>query len=162
MRFAQTLLITLLLSPAVLAQAPQALPEPAVGKVEDVYLARDNGEGKVGDIVEDFTIRDTRIHCVVMLTSFDPTSVKMLLVAVKVPGVKPESKVVTAGYTTKQGQDRVFFSGSADGQWVPGSYRIDIFIADKKERSVTFEIKGNAVPATSTKFAPSKPTKRRN
>ena len=162
MRFAHTLLITLLFSLAVLSQAPQALPEPAVGKVEDVYLARDNGEGKVGDIVEDFTTRDTRIHCVVMLTSFDPTLVKMLLVAVKVPGVKPESKVVTAAYTTKQGQDRVFFSGSPDGEWVTGTYRIDIFVADKKERSVTFEIKGSGVPAASTKFAPTKPAKRSN
>ena len=162
MRFANALLITLLLTLAAIAQAPQVLTQPTVGKVEDVYLARDNGEGKVGDIVEDFTTSDTRIHCVVMLTGFDPTPVKMLLVAVKVPGVKPESRVVTAAYTTKQGQDRVFFSGSPDGRWVAGSYRIDIFVADKKERSVPFEIKGNAVPAASTKFAPSKPTKRPN
>ena len=162
MKFAHALLFMLLLSIAAFAQAPQALPEAAIGKVEDVYLARDNGEGKAGDIVEEFTTGDARIHCVVMLTGFEPTPVKMLLVAVRVPGVKPESKVVSAAYTTKQGQDRVFFSGNADGRWVPGIYRIDIFIADKKERSVSFEIKGGSAPATSTKFAPSRRAKPRN
>ena len=162
MKFAHALLFTLLLSIAAFAQLPQVPPGTAVGKVEDVYLARDNGEGKAGDIAQEFTTGDVRIHCVVVLTGFEPTPVKMLLVAVKVPGVKPESKVVTAAYTTKQGQDRVYFSGSADGNWVPGSYRVDIFVADKKERSVSFEIKSSSVPATSTKFAPSKPGKRRN
>ena len=162
MKFAYALLLTLLLSIAAFAQLPQVPPATAVGKVEDVYLARDNGEGKAGDIVEEFTTGDARIHCVVMLTGFEPTPVKMLLVAVKVPGVKPESKVVTASYITKQGQDRVFFSGSADGKWVPGNYRIDIFVDDKKERSVSFEIKGSTAPSASTKFAPSKRPKSGN
>lgn len=159
MKFAHALLFTLLFSAAAVAQLPQAATEPSVGKVDDVYLARDNGEGRAGDVVEEFTTGDVRIHCVVVLTGFDPTPVKMLLVAVKVPGVKPESKVVTATYTTKQGQDRVFFSGSADGKWIPGAYRIDIFVADKKERSVSFEIKGSAGPAAASKYAPSKRAK---
>ncbi len=159
MKFAHALLFTLLLSIAAFAQIPQAAPETAAGPVEDVYLARDNGEGKAGDVVEGFTTGDGRIYCVVMLTGYDPTPVKMLLVAVKVPGVKPESKVVTAAYTTKQGQDRVYFSGSPDGKWVPGTYRIDIFVADKKERSLSFEIKATGAPAAASKFAPAKPAK---
>ena len=162
MKFAHSLLFLLLLSITAIAQLPQATPEAAAGPVEDVYLARDNGEGKAGDMVEGFTTGDARIFCVVVLTGYDPTPVKMLLVAVKVPGVKPESKVVSAAYTTKQGQDRVYFSGSPDGNWVPGTYRIDIFVADKKERSLSFEIKGTAAPAAATKFAPNKPAKRRN
>ena len=162
MKFAHALVFTLLLSVAAIAQLPQPAPETAAGLVEDVYLARDNGEGKAGDMVEGFTTGDGRIYCVVMLTGYDPTPVKMLLVAVKVPGVKPESKVVSAAYTTKQGQDRVYFSGSPDGKWVPGTYRIDIFVADKKERSLSFEITGNTAPAAASKFAPARPTKPRN
>jgi len=162
MRFALVLALLTLLSITALAQEPVTSPTAPLGKVEDVYLARDNGEGKAGDVVEVFTTADVRIHCVVMLTEFDPTPVKMLLVAVKVPGVKPESKVVTAAYMTKQGQDRVYFSGSPDGKWVAGTYRIDIFVEEKKERSVTFEIKGGSEPAAATKFAPSKPVKRPN
>ena len=162
MKFAHALIFTMLFSIAAFAQLPQDGAETAIGKVEDVYLARDNGEGRAGDVVEEFTTGDGKIFCVVMLTGYDPTPVKMLLVAVKVPGVKPESKVVTAAYTTKQGQDRVYFSGSPDGKWVAGTYRIDIFVADKKERSLSFEIKGAGVPAAATKFVPSKPAKPRN
>ena len=161
MRFAHAIFVAAVLSIAALAQAPQA-PLAGSGKVEDVYLARDNGEGKAGDVAESFLTSDVPIHCIVMLTGFEPTAVKMLLVAVKVQGVKPESRVVSAAYTTSQGQDRVFFSGRPDGAWVPGTYRIDIFVADKKERSVSFEIKGGSAPAASSKFAPAKPVKRKN
>ena len=162
MKFAHVLLFTLLFSISAFAQSPQPAAEADAGPVEDVYLARDNGEGKAGDMVDGFTTGDGRIFCVVVLTGFDPTPVKMLLVAVKVPGVKPESKVVTAAYTTKQGQDRVYFSGNPDGKWVAGNYRIDIFVADKKERSVSFDIKGAPAPAAAAKFAPAKPAKPRN
>ena len=148
MRFAYTILLTMLLSMALFGQAASDLPAgPTSDKIEDVYLARDNGSGKAGDVAETFTTADVPIYCVVMLAIMEPTLVKMNFVAVKVPGVKAESKVVSAVYNTKQGQDRVYFSGRPDGTWVAGTYRIDIFVADKKERSLTFEISGNAAPA---------------
>ena len=77
---------------------------------------------------------------------------KMMLVAVKVPGVKPESRVVAAAYTTKDEQDRVYFTGRPEGKWVPGTYRIDVFVDEKKERSVMFEVKGTVSPAAANKF----------
>jgi hypothetical protein len=163
MRFAHAIILTTLLSIASFGQAVPIQPaEPASDKIEDVYLARDNGSGKAGDVAETFTTADVPIYCVVMLAIMEPISVKMNFVAVKVPGVKAESKVVSAAYTTRQGQDRVFFSGRPDGTWVAGTYRIDIFVADKKERSLTFEISGNAAPAAAARFAPARPVKRPN
>lgn len=161
MRFAHALLFPVLLAVAAFAQAPPA-PVADAGKVDDVYLAKDNGSGKAGDVAESFGTSDIPIHCIVMLTVSDPTAVRMQFVAVKVQGVKPESKVVSAVYTTKQGEDRVFFTGRPKGEWVPGTYRIDIYIGDKVERSVTFDIKGGAAPAAASKFAPTKPAKPKN
>lgn len=151
MRFAHALILIALYCVVVSAQAPQ--PAIPLSNVEDVYLARDNGEGKAGEVTENFAPTDVPIHCVVVLADARPRAVKMLLVAVKVPGVKPESRVVSAAYTTKDEQDRVYFTGRPDGKWVPGTYRIDIFVDEKKERSATFEVKGTATPAAANKFA---------
>lgn len=164
MRFAYAILIATLLSMAVVAQAPQLPVTDSDGsKVEDVYLARDDGAGNAGEVAESFTTVDLPIHCVVMLAVMEPTAVRMQLVALKVNGVKPESKVVATAYTTKQGEDRVYFAGRPRGNWVAGTYRIDVFVADKKEKSLIFEIKGpSSAPAVATKFASVKSAKKRN
>jgi hypothetical protein len=52
----------------------------------------------------------------------------MNLVAVAVPGVRADTKVVSTSYTTKDNQDRVNFTGRPAGQWVAGRYRVDIFV----------------------------------
>ena len=157
MRFAHALFFIAFYCAAVFAQAPQ--PLVPFSAVEDVYLARDDGEGKAGEVTETFAPSDIPIHCVVVLADGRPRAVKMVLVAVKVPGVKPESRVVAAGYNTKEKQDRVYFTGRPDGKWVPGMYRIDIFVEDRKERSVTFEVQGTTTPAAANKFVA--PTKKR-
>lgn len=155
MKFPLTIIILTLAALASYAQAPAgSLPDSVI---DDVYLARDDGNGKAGDVVETFNTSDIPIYCIVSLTRSNPVNVKMSLVAVKVNGVKPETKVVTAGYTTKQGQDRVYFTGRPDGVWVAGTYRIDVFVEGKRERSLTFEMKGDATPVGASKFVPSKP-----
>jgi len=150
MRFAHALFFIAFYCAAVFAQAPQ--PLVPFSAVEDVYLARDDGEGKAGEVTETFAPSDIPIHCVVVLADGRPRAVKMVLVAVKVPGVKPESRVVAAAYTTKDEQDRVYFTGRPEGKWVPGTYRIDVFVDEKKERSVMFEVKGTVSPAAANKF----------
>ena len=155
MRLAHVLVLIALCCAAAFAQAPQ--PVLPLSTVEDVYLARDDGEGKAGEVAANFAPSDIPIHCVVVLADGQPRAVKMLLVAVKVPGVRPESSVVSAAYNTKDKQDRVFFTGRPDGNWVPGMYRIDIFVDEKKQSSVTFEVKGTIAPAAANKFvAPTK------
>ena len=126
-------------------------PTPSTG-IEEVYLAKDNGEGKAGEQVTEFTTTDIPIYCVVLLESNSKTVVKMNFVAVNVSGVKPETKVVTASYTTKDGQNRVNFSGRPDGKWTPGKYRVDLFLDGKIAKNVEFEIKGPGGNNSSAKF----------
>jgi len=125
-------------SVAAFGQAEQ----PIAGGIEEVYLAKDDGNGKAGAQVTEFRTTDVPIYCVVLLESGTSTVVKMDFVAVNVTGVKPETKVVTASYTTKDGQNRVNFSGRPEGKWTPGKYRVDLFLDGKKTSEVEFNIKG--------------------
>lgn len=152
MRFPQILLTLILLVVGIYAQPPSPETVPA-SSVDDVYLARDDGEGKAGEVTSTFGPADIPIHCIVVLTKADPAAVRMNFVAVKVNGVKPGSKIVSAAYATSQGQDRVFFTGKPHGKWTAGSYRIDVFVNDKLEKSIDFEVKGATVSAGSS-FAP--------
>ena len=126
-------------------------PTPAI---EEVYLARDDGKGKAGEQVAEFVTTDVPIHCVILLDTLTKVTVKMNFVAVTVAGVKAETKVVTASYTTKDGQNRVYFTGRPDGRWTPGKYRVDLFIDGKAATNLTFEIKASGVNAGNS-FSPS-------
>ncbi|CAN5433658.1 hypothetical protein BH10ACI2_BH10ACI2_09590 [soil metagenome] len=120
--------------------------------LDDVYLAKDNGEGKAGDQANSFKTTDIPIYCVVVLHSGAAAVVKMNFVAVSVVGVKPESNVVTTSYSTKEGQNRVNFTGRPDGKWTPGKYRVDLFVDGKLARNIEFEIKVSAGTVTTAKY----------
>lgn len=115
-------------------------------RVEELYLARDNGSGKVGETTQSFFTNDIPIHCIVELDSIKPVTVKMVFVAVKVNGVKPETKVITSKYTTNGEQTQVNFTGKPDKVWIAGNYRIDIFIDEKQAKSIEFEIQKKIQP----------------
>lgn len=128
---------------------------PVPVAINQVYLAKDDGSGHAGEPAANFKPTDVPIYCVVQLESAVPTTVKMDLVAERVAGVKPETKVVSTSYTTKDGQNRVNFNGRPAGKWVPGTYRADIYIDGKLAKNLTFEIKGDPGSATASRaFVP--------
>jgi hypothetical protein len=146
----------------------EPVPKLAGDGIEELYLAKDDGTGKAGDVVTTFSTSDIPIHCIVQLDSVRVANIKMNLVAVKVPGVKPETKVVTTSYTTKENQNRVNFTGKPDGIWTAGRYRVDIFLDGKHARSYDFLIEkapGEKAPATGDEavnsFQPKQPAKPR-
>jgi hypothetical protein len=131
---------------SALGQTPEQTPptgNETVG-VEEIYLAKDNGEGKAGDAATNFLTTDIPIFCVVQLNSLKPTTVKMNFIAAKVAGVKAETKVVSVSYKTNGKQNRVNFTGKPDGNWIAGSYRVDIFIDGKLAGSRELEIQKSA------------------
>ena len=140
MKFGAVFLMFLFLAPALIAQAPASPPGP---RIEEVYLAKDNGSGKAGEQADEFRTTDIPIYCVVLLDAPAKVTVKMNFVAVSVAGVKPETKVVTSTYATSEKQNRVNFVGTPDGVWVAGRYRVDLFIDGKAARSIEFSIKGS-------------------
>lgn len=125
-------------------------------QVAELYLARDNGSGKAGEITESFFTNDIPIYCVVQLDSMKSVTVKMNFVAVKVQGVKPETKVITVSYKTNGKQSQVNFTGTPDKVWTAGFYRIDIFVDDKPAKNLEFEIKKTTQQAEKAKQPTSK------
>jgi len=132
----------------------QPVPTPPADGLEELYLAKDDGAGKAGEVVTTFSTSDVPIHCIVQLDSVRVATIKMNFVAVKVNGVKPETKVVTTSYTTKPNQNQVNFTGRPDSVWTAGRYRVDIFLDGKLARSYDFLIEkalGEKAPATNDK-----------
>lgn len=146
MKVLYTILAGLFIAANAFAQSETPLPPG----IEEVYLARDNGEGKAGEQVTEFRTTDVPIYCVVLLDSNAKAVVKMNFVAVSVAGVRPETKVVTASFTTKEGQNRVNFTGRPEGKWTPGKYRVDLYLDGKIAKNVEFEIKGGAAVGGNT------------
>lgn len=140
------LLLMLLLCPAVFAQ-----PEQAEGPVADAFLAFSNGDGGPGEESAEFKTTDNPIYCIVNLSATDSQTVKMNLVAVRVAGLREGSRIVTTSYTTKDGENIVHFSGGPAKVWFVGKYRAEIFVNDKLEKTLEFDVKGttSAVPSTS-------------
>ena len=124
--------------------------------VEELYLARDDGSGKAGAQVSEFRTTDVPIFCVVMLDTTESLTVKMNFVAVDVAGVKADTKVVSASYTTTEGQNQVNFSGRPQGRWTPGRYRVDIILDGKVAKNIEFDIKrtGGTAAAAPTRIKP--------
>jgi hypothetical protein len=131
---------------------PEAFGPPEAAEkrwFEEMYLAKDDGKGSPGEPATGFMTTDVPIHCVVVLTGASTVSVRMNLVAIDVSGVKPETRVVSTSYTTKDNQDRVNFSGRPERLWFAGRYRADIFINDTLVKKLEFEIRKPIAPAKS-------------
>ena len=127
-------------------------PTPTGPAVEELYLAKDDGNGKAGEQVDEFRTTDVPIYCVILLDATTKVTVKMNFVAVNVTGVKADTKVVTASYTTKDGQNRVNFTGRPEDKWTPGKYRVDVFLDGKIAKNIEFEIKGTGGNTTAAKY----------
>ena len=128
--------------------------------VEEISLARDDGDGKAGEIADKFYTTDVPLYCIIQLNSDKSANVKMNIVAVKANGYKPETKVITVSYTTKETHTKVIFNASPEKIWAVGNYRVDILINGKFADSLSFEIEKRATETTNkTKFAPNNKTR---
>ena len=155
-------LLCLIFASGAFAQIEEKPRKPETVGVEEIHLAKDDGKGEAGEIVDSFLTTDIPIYCVVQLNSTTPATVKMNFVAVDVKGVKAETKVITVSYKTNGKQDLVNFTGKPDKVWTAGNYRIDIFIDGKLVTGKAFEIKKSLTETQKTptqveSFVPPKP-----
>jgi len=143
-------------------QSEEINKNPVVG-VEEIVLARGDGSGKAGETTDKFRATDIPIFCFIQLDSEKPATVKMILIAVKAVSLKPESKVVTVSYTTKENQNGVNFTASPNGIWAAGDYRVDVYVDGKLAKSRTFIVEKSAEEIEKPKpAAPKSPAPRKS
>lgn len=114
--------------------------EPTETGIEQISLWRVGDDGKASEEVEKFLTTDTPLLFRIQLNSLKSATVKMVLVAVNVPGLKPETKSVTISYTTNGKQNIVNFKAMPENIWLAGKYRADVFINGKPAGNKEFQI----------------------
>ena len=136
----RVLFLALLLTLTFQGGLAQSEPDRRVPAVGDAYLAKDDGTGRPGRPVAEFSTTDIPIHCVFEFEPNGRSLVKMVFVAVDVVGVRPQTRVVTSTYQTTETQNRVNFTGRPEGRWTPGKYRVDLFVDNKLVTDIEFRI----------------------
>lgn len=139
MKLVLAVFLCLFLGLNAFSQSEETNKNSAVG-VEEIALARGDGSGKAGEPIDKFLTTDIPIFCFIQLDSEKPATVKMILVAVKAIGLKPESKIVTVSYTTRANQNQVNFTASPNGVWAAGDYRADIYVDGRLAKTRAFII----------------------
>lgn len=143
------------------AQAPDD-EETGPVAVEEITLAKDDGAGKPGSVVDEFLTTDKPIHCRVQLKGYAPTMVKMQMTAAGVQGLKPGTKVANVSYKTNGKQNIVNFHVSPATAWLAGKYDIQILLDNKPDGTKEFEIKEAKTKNDSKpRPAPAKKTKKK-
>jgi hypothetical protein len=109
--------------------------------VTKVELARDNGQGKPGEVVKSFSPADDPIHCVIRVKPLTgPTIFTGTLIAVNAEKYK-NFQVATTNVSGIASTTSVDFKFRVGGSWPAGSYRIELKANGKALRDVTFEIR---------------------
>jgi hypothetical protein len=134
----------------------------AVGVVE-ISLARgDGGNDEAVRATDKFRGADVPILCFIELDAEKPATVKMILVAVKAFGLKPETKIIMVSYTTKENENQVNFTASPSGAvWTAGDYRVDVYINGQFVKSRTFIIEKSSQEIEQQKPPAAKPRTKR-
>jgi hypothetical protein len=108
----------------------------STAKISNAYLTA-NSDGS--DETTVFSPSDT-FHAIVELKNApDDTTLKAIWIAVDVPDVDPDY-VIEETSTTSDGNDVITFDLSNDATWPTGSYKVDIYMNDKLERTLEFTV----------------------
>ncbi len=79
-------------------------------------------------------------YCIVKLKSApDDTKTKAVWKAVEVSGMQPDE---TLGEYTVEGSGIVTFQITPNGSWTPGKYKVELYLNDKKKKTVEFQVQG--------------------
>lgn len=101
-------------------------------------MALDYKNGKAVSVVKNFKPTNLKFHCVAELNRTASVTARGVWYAVDAGGMR-NFKIVEASLP-KQLADQLHFNASLPRPWPTGKYRIDIYINNKKARSVPFSV----------------------
>lgn len=82
---------------------------------------------------------EDNFYCVVDLANApDDTTVKSVWTAVSVEGYEPN--IVIDEYEITTGDNTIHFSLESDNLWPTGDYKIDLYLNDELDRTLTFNV----------------------
>ncbi|MCO6510324.1 MAG: hypothetical protein J5I65_05975 [Aridibacter famidurans] len=139
MRLTLAALVCLLAVPCVLGQTngtegAEEAPELSIS------IAKEEKDGTITEGLERIGPDDVPLICYIDLPTVDPTTVKMVIVAVKAVGLRANSNYITVSYKTSKGENQVSFNARPASKWPVGSYRVDIFLDGRKAGSRAFDV----------------------
>jgi hypothetical protein len=110
----------------------------------DLGTGFDGSTNKVTGATNTFSKTDTTIHLVVAVANApDGTTVRTVWTAVDVPSQNlKDQKLGETTYATKDVGSNVHFTlaGPGDQAWPAGSYKVDIYLDDKLDRTLTYTV----------------------
>jgi hypothetical protein len=113
----------------------------STAQVTSAQLARGYSQGKAVDPTTLFRPSDRVIHLVVAVGNApDDTKVGATWYAVDAGGSQNE-KLDTASGTLQNGEDHVDLTLSNTSNWPRGSYKVDLMLDDKRDRTLNFEVR---------------------
>lgn len=129
----------------------------STAKISDAKMAKD------ADGAQPTTTfgQDEPFYCVVQVANApDDTKVKAVWTAVDVEGVDPNLNLGEKEMTSGDGQFNFSYTNDEGKLWPTGKYKVDLYLNDKLDRSLDFQVEAAAVAAepTPTSVPTSEPT----
>lgn len=136
----KAILAVLVCLAAATCAAAQTAELVRTDEVAKVTLAREEADGTITENPPTFRPRDVPITCYVDLADDRQVEVRLVIVAVKAVGLRPNSDLVSVRYKTNKGETQVTFTARPKGNWAAGEYRADIFINGARAASAGFRV----------------------
>ena len=108
----------------------------STANIKDAYLARNEGAEKTTEFTQEEVV-----YCIVELANApDDTKVKAVWYVVEAEGQTPNFLIDEKEMT--QGDGLVNFSLESDQLWPVGKYKVELYLNDKLDRTLEFQVKG--------------------
>lgn len=112
----------------------------STAKIKSATLAKDYADGKAVNPTTVFAPEDAVFHFVVEVANApDDTTVKAIWHLVEAEGYEP-SPIDEVAMTLESGQEVVDFTLSANQLWPVGKYKVELYLNDKLDRTLDFEV----------------------
>ncbi len=108
----------------------------STASIKEAKMARDNDGAQP---TTTFAPADTTFYCNVDLANApDDTKIKAVWTAVQVDGADPNTLIDQSEITS--GSGALHFKLANKGDWPMGKYKVDLYLNDKLDRSVDFQV----------------------
>ncbi|HVF49539.1 MAG TPA: hypothetical protein VNA19_05605 [Pyrinomonadaceae bacterium] len=109
-------------------------------RIQNIYMAKDDGSGKYGAKTESFSPSDRKVYCVAELNdSTAGTRIKFVWYIVDAGGAQDE-KIKEIEYTTSALENKVNGHLTLPQDWPKGKYKVEAYINDNLDKTLDYTV----------------------